>query len=619
MKKLNIRREILIFFTLTCIILTGCADISSKEETVSLPSNSVTLRSKESNDIFKFDATLSDSERFDLLAEEVLQDSYEENTLVLHFRFKNPERYGIQETAKSLGPVTWNQPQDAEELKESRETLLSFHYDQLTKEQQGLYDILWFLLEAQEDVLGLDLYNEYLSPLSGTHASLPQILGEYAFYDVQDIQDYFLLLQDIPRYFFDIMEFERAKATEGLFMSDASVQETLNGCQSFLDSGENNALLLSFSQRLEEFTPLLSAEEKGMYIEKNRNLVENTVLPAYRELMEQLNALKGSGKNENGLFYFPDGRKWYEYLAKIGVGSEMTVLEMAGSLDEELTTVWNGQIELLRNNKNLAQSYQNMSVNQEKPERIIQQLEQWARPYYPELPNLRYEIKYVPSALEEYTNPAYYLLPQVDEAESHTIYINRSKRSASSDLTYTLAHEGYPGHMYQNSWLVSSDLPLLRKLLSFTGYSEGWADYVENASYQLAAGGQADADLIQLLQYRDIFQTSLYARADIGVNYEGWTKEELSLFLSQFNLTDETLVNQIFSYMIEIPSSYLPYAVGRMEVERLKTEFQMELGQNFNLKSFHEAFLDAGPGPFFIVEKEMRHILQMDLSMDLAG
>ena len=150
------------------------------------------------------------------------------------------------------------------------------------------------------------------------------MMSEYAFYSPADVDDYLLLLQDFPDCFNNILDYEQEKADAGLFMSDESADEVIASCQSFIENPDNNMLIEVFPEKLESVSGL-SDSDKADYIKRNDQAVHDYVIPAYQSLIKGMEALKGSGTNENGLCYFDHGKEYYEYLVKSQTGSDKTL------------------------------------------------------------------------------------------------------------------------------------------------------------------------------------------------------------------------------------------------------------------------------------------------------
>ena len=136
-------------------------------------------------------------------------------------------------------------------------------------------------------------------------------------------------------------------------------------------------------------------------------------------------------------------------------------------------------------------------LGENAPQLILDRLKEKIRIAFPEMPEAELEVKYVPEEMEEHLSPAFYMIPAIDNTEENVIYINRGHMSDDLTLFTTLAHEGYPGHLYQTVYYESTDPDPLRSVMDFGGYVEGWATYAEMCSYYLTPLPEQQAAVLQ--------------------------------------------------------------------------------------------------------------------------
>lgn len=543
---------------------------------------------------------------FDDFTREIFTDAVSTDALTLHFELKDPSAYDIDLDTIDLGRINLQNPIDTFVSDIStdalRQELHDFDYEELTEKQQQTYDILDEFLETEQtyDSKTLFYYPEYLSSTSGTQSLLPVMMSEYAFYSPADVDDYLLLLQDFPDCFNNILDYEQEKADAGLFMSDESADEVIASCQSFIEDPDNNMLIEVFPEKLESVSGL-SDSDKADYIKRNDQAVHDYVIPAYQSLIKGMEALKGSGTNENGLCYFDHGKEYYEYLVKSQTGSDKTPEELIEWLDDTLQNTMVQMALLLSSDDSLADKLdEDIDISENDPKTILQTLQSSLKEDFPDAVSSQYTLKYVPESLEDSMNPAFYMIPPVDVTDSNVIYLNNSQITDNLSLFTTLAHEGYPGHLYQQSAFSATDPDPLRQAMNFLGYVEGWATYAENMSYTWTG---LDDNLARCLQLNQDITLALYGRIDLGIHYEGWTTDDVKEFLSDYGLDDDETVHSVFRAIVSDPASYLPYCIGYMEFKELRDDTEKTMGDDFNLKEFHQCILNIGPCSFDILEK----------------
>ena len=537
---------------------------------------------------------------FDDFADRAFREEIALNTLNLHYFLKNPADFGIEDYEITLGEASLESLQESDQ---DARTLLAeleeYPYDRLTEDQQVLYDALKDYLTVALSSEPYALYTEELSPTIGTQSQLPILMAEYAFYDEQDVEEYLALLALIPDYYQQLVGFEQQKSTNGLFMSDRAVDDIVKSCEAFLADRENHYLITTFDERLENLDDL-SAEAKEACRERNREIFTEGIVPAYQNLIDSLTALKGTGLYEGGLCQYPDGKAYYEYLVQIGTGTRYSVDELKSRIESRINSQLLELSFRLQNSKIDTSRLDSFAFSLTDPEAILEDLKSKIGEDFPAIPDTAYTVKTVPESLEDTLSPAFYLTPPLDDPSDNVIYINEGQLDDST-LYSTLAHEGYPGHLYQTVYAASRGAHPLLSLLSCSGYTEGWATYVEYYAYELDDG--VDSRIAKMLSLNSSITLGIYAMADIGINYDGWTLSDTALFLNEwFGGVDQATLETFYYTMVEEPANYLNYYVGYLEILLFREEAEEVLDDDFDLKEFHTFLLDMSGCSFRVIE-----------------
>ena len=537
---------------------------------------------------------------FEEYAEELFRSQAASNTVNLHYTLKEPEKYGILESDVTFGSYESNSDAVKAAAENMRQALLEIAYDELDTQNKLTYDILIYQLRMMNRCADYLLYEEPLGLVSGVQTQLPVVLSEYQFYDREDVDTYLALLKTTGEYFDSLIRFEREKSEAGLFMPDYAADQVAEQCQAFIDMGNSNYLYSTFADRIEDVDEL-DEKEKSDYIQDNALMVNDYVIPAYEKLISEIQNLKGSGKNEKGLVYLPGGEEYYELAVQMATGSDRSVEEMRDLTRRQITDDLEAMEEVLGITADEAQEAA-ASMEQESAKLILSHLREELKNAFPEAPEVSLEVKFVPEEMEEHLSPAFYMIPAIDNTEENVIYINQAQMGDDLTLFTTLAHEGYPGHLYQTVYYESTDPEPIRSVLDFGGYVEGWATYAEMGSYYFAPLSKEQATL---LQKNSSIILGLYALADIGIHYDGWSRMDTAAFFSAYGITDAEAVERIYDLIIGSPANYLKYYIGYVEFLELKKDWVREMGDDFSQKEFHEAVLKVGPAPFDIVEDYM--------------
>ena len=544
--------------------------------------------------------SVDQNEKFEEYTQEVFCNEVSSNTINLHYTLKNPEDYGITDYEVSLGSFESDPDMVKVSAENMRQALQEFSYEGLSLQNRITFDILEYQVKSAEKNADYVLYEEPLGLVSGVQTQFPVVMSEYRFYDRQDVETYLELLEMTGDYFDSLIKFEREKADAGLFMADYALDTVLEQCRAFLDMGDGNYLYSTFADRIKDVKEL-TKEEISDYIQDNALAVSDHIFPAYEKLISALEELRGTGENEKGLVYLPDGADYYELVVRQSTGSERSVEEMEDLTRRQMTDDLEAMEQVLGITTEEAQEAA-ASMAQDSAELVLTELKDGIEAAFPEAPDTALEVKYVPEQMEEHLSPAFYMIPAIDNTEDNVIYINRAHMNDDLTLFTTLAHEGYPGHLYQTVYYENTDPDPIRSVMDFGGYVEGWATYAEMGSYYLTPLSKEQAVLLQ--KYSSII-LGLYALADMGIHYEGWSRMDTVAFFSNYGITDAETIERIYELIIGSPGNYLKYYIGYVEFLELKKDWAEEKGTGFSQKEFHEAVLKVGPAPFDIVEKYM--------------
>lgn len=573
-------------FLLSCSLLAGCA------------SPSVGILENDTEIAAEYDSTTAAG--FDSFLDHLFCSELAGNTINLHFTLTDPESFGITDTSVSLGDLSDQSISEANaNLENTLSALKKFDYDSLDTGRRLTYDVLSAYLNLQLSAADLTYYDELLRPSTGIQAQLPVLYEEYRFYDKEDVEDYLALLALTDDYFEQIIAFERKKADEGLFMSDFACDTIISQCEDFIADQETHYLLQTFDRKIDQMTELTDAE-KSAYKARNKAVLTDSLFPAYKSLANAMSELMGSGNNDMGLCYLADGKKYYEYLVAHNTGCYLDIKDIQSMIENKRISDLAEIAVLVQENPDILKT---VTLEAMDPQAVLSLLQEKMLEHFPAAPDASYTVSYIDECMEEYMAPAFYITAPIDDYSNNSIYINASTDPAGMTYFTTLAHEGFPGHLYQTVMSYNAGLPAVRSILNFPGYVEGWATYVEMISYQYAGLPQEQAAALSLNQSALL---SLYASTDIGIHYDGWSFSDTVTFWSGYGITDTKSLRRVYELIVEEPSHYLKYYVGYLEFLNLKETAREMYGSDYSNITFHQAVLDIGPAPFDIVEKYLK-------------
>lgn len=536
----------------------------------------------------------------------LFREEMKSNTMNLHFTLKDPKAAGIDSYEITLGSLSGDSPHNqARLLKKLSEELKKYSHRSLKGKDRLTCRLLSDYISRQQNLAAYPYYDEPLTPSGGVTSQLPVLLAEYTFRNTRDIKDYLGLLSQMDTYFLGILDYEQKKADAGLFMSDEACLKVIEGCEVFTEHRNDNFLIDTFSNRLNAMDGLTDTQ-KNAYLKQHSKVLSDHVIPAYRQMIKGLTMLLGRGHNNWGLCNFPEGKAYYEAVVSADTGCDDSVEDLfsqiAKARREDLTFCQN----LLEKNPKLASQSPKPDAALKEENAMLSRLQKEILTDFPAPPQTEVEICHVDPALSEYLAPAFYITAPIDDISHNRIYINDAKNDTDIYYFTTLAHEGYPGHLYQTICTSSYGAPEVLSLLNYPGYTEGWATYTEMQAFYYAG---LDQDLASLLQHNQAATLSLYATADIGIHYFGWEKEKNAAFWSEYGVDDTATVKRITDLILEEPGNYLKYYVGYLKFRQMREQLALE-NKSFSVSAFHEAILRTGPSPFSVLEETVRDQLK---------
>ena len=545
----------------------------------------------------------SDQEKFQRYTISFFKENASANEITMHYLLENPEKYGLKKSKSLYGKMKKEDVlNEKNKISDEIKKLKKFRKKELTRKQQNTYEVLMDYLSRQEKLAMYPYYERVLGKSSGQQVQILLTLSEYRLKNEQNIKSYFKLLRGLNAYFDSLIEYSKEQVKRNLFISDESLEETLKQIKS-VTTQKDNMLAATFNLRISEVKGINAATKK-QYCRENKKIVKMEVIPAYERLYSHLQALKGNGKNKNGLYYYKNGKDYYEALVAQKTGSAKTVEEMIEISDQTIEKCLRKLIKLQKKYPNIINRYRKSKKNikiVQNSQKVLNKLRQKMVKYYPKAPKVSCKIKYVHKTMEEYTSPAFYMVPAVDSYKENVIYINKSQ---TAELYPTLAHEGYPGHLYQNVYYAAKGDDPVRYLLDYPGYSEGYATSVEGFSYSMM-DAEGYGDIYQQMNMEMYeYNLALCSRVDFGVHYEGWKKKDVRAYLRSFGM-EKSQADELFQMIIENPANYLSYYIGYQEFHELLTDYKNKAGKQYNLKAYHTQILDAGPCSFDILRKRI--------------
>ena len=524
----------------------------------------------------------------------------------LHQLVKDPAAYGIDydSVERSLG--TYKEDPDREWYVFIENTLRRMDaVDQSTLSEQDkmAFDTLYQF--CQWELEGEEFYGYYepLTELTGIQTDIPIVFWFYELRTKQDVEDYLTLMADLPRFFGELLEYERYRAEVlNIFMPEGSLDAVIkNDIKPILEARETSFLIPLFNERVAKVEGL-TQEEIQAYEERNVALVTNDYYQAYLDLKEGLEALRPYCREAKGVKATGDEKylRWFAYQLKNRCSEEADPKTVANLLYESLTKTIDLYSDAYKHggDQPTVTSVGSLDDN-------IAYLKSVLDPLLPPIPEVEVEYEDMPSELREGRSTAFYLVAPFDEWQINHIVVADPENL--DNLISTLAHEGFNGHLYQYMYHRSMPgLSLSQQLIQGTAYSEAWSQYSERL-FALNCGSKFNTYDLVLDHTNSIIFYALLFYLSIRVNYFGDRFiDAYRTFNGYFRVTQDVFRKKYYdTFIVGNPFYGIPYAYGYARIIDLHDNAQKALGRKYDQKVFDTQYLNYGPTYFNLLAERL--------------
>ena len=596
--------------------LSACGETQGERRHLN-DKNDTTENTERAQESFSEDA-LKKQQEFEQYLDDYFKDVVTDDTLTYNYTIKDGADYGLEEPEVTLGDPGMTAEeigQDKEEFGGWVKKLDAIDRSCLTEDQKLTYDVLDEYFEVSAGIFDNVYLYEPFSPMRGLQANIATNFTDYRFDDKGDVERYIELLGQIPDYFAEYLDFEQEKSEKGYFMSDAVCDKVISQCEDFVADKENHFMVTTFNDNIDALD-FLTDEEKAEYKEANKQAVVNSLLPAFENVAAVLSGLKGTGTNDGGICNYDGGKEYYEYLLKNFAGTAKSPEEVIDMLDTELQKLMVSLYQYYLGNQAayeyFASNYDSIfaAADQMTASEMVDKMMETASEHYPDAGTINYKAEALDKNLETIMDDvlAYYMAPAIDDPDNNLIRVNGLH---TDGMWTTLAHEGYPGHMLQNAYYMSTDPEPVRTLMNFLGYKEGWAMYAcyDSLYYYEYEEPEYGDTIAALYQLNDEMSYLMMGRVDLGINYEGWTLQDTADYLTK-NGMDGSDAQELYTTMVGDPAVYQSYSTGYYEMKELRDYAEEKMGDDFDLKTFNTIILETGPCQFDILKEQVDKKLQ---------
>ena len=556
------------------------------------------------------------------------------NRAFLKYVLKSPEQLTSMGILESIGLHGHNAEWDDESLAARDEqfeylqdvmaSMALYSDEELTENELISKRIVMELLGNPEQQRKFRFHSYPVNQISGAQISIPRFLDTFHRVNtVEDAEHYIARLSKIDTKLDQIMEGLLVREEMGIIPPTFVIDKSVEIMQDFVDQPpQENVLYESFREKLEKADEV-PAEARSDLLARAEQEIVATVYPAYQGYIDYFTGLRAKSTTDAGVWKFPDGAEFYNYMLKVRTTTDMTADEIHRIGLEEVNRIQSEMMAILdEQGYDTTQDFTTLIGQLADEERfyypdtdegreqiladyrtIIEEIDSGLDEAFRTRPEAPVEVRRVPEFSEKTSAGAYYNGPSMDGSRPGIFYANLYDIKATPRYNMrTLAyHEAVPGHHYQIATQRELEgVPQFRKQIGFTAYSEGWALYAERVAWEM---GFQDNPFDNLGRLQAELFRAVRLVVDTGIHAKRWTREEaIDYMLANTGMAESDVIAEIERYIVW-PGQATAYKVGMMEILRLREEAREALGDRFDIRDFHEVVLKNGPVPLHLLRE----------------
>ena len=500
---------------------------------------------------------------------------------------------------------------------------------QLTAPDQLNYDL--FRRELESSIDGHQ-YKSYLMPISqrGGVQSIESTAETIRLANVEDYEDWLVRMAGVEDVIEETMELQEQGRKSG-YMPPKILMERIpyQIASQLVEDPELSPFFIAFA----EMPDAISETDQERLRQTAKEIIDESIVPAYRRFSRYFNdTYLPASRDSIGASSLPNGEAFYEYRVRTFTTTQMTPDEIHRLGLNEVKRIRN-EMQLVIDELEFDGSFADFlhflrtdpQFYYDTPEELFEGYLAVSKRIDPELvklfgklPRMPYGLRPIPDNIAPDTTTAYYNQPAADGSRPGYYYVNlyRPEVRPKYEMEVLSVHEAVPGHHLQIALQMElEEMPEFRKYIDFTAFTEGWGLYSESLGYEMGL-------------YRDPYSRfgaltydmwrAVRLVVDTGMHYKGWTRQQaIDFFMDNAAKTEQDIVNEIDRY-ISWPGQALGYKIGQLKMLELRRKSEMALGDDFDIRAFHDELLGGGALPLEVLETRMNRWLAEQLRQKAA-
>jgi len=512
--------------------------------------------------------------------------------------------------------------------------LKSYDYDNMSDADKLNTDILSWYMKSQIEERPYALYDYPVNPYRGIQNGFLNLMTEeHELKNKSDIKAYIERLKKFKIKAEQTITVLKVREDSSFILPRQQIDKVLVEMNSFIGDStakdiKSNMLYTNFVERIDKIESV-SDQKKDLYSDEVERIIEEEIIPSYETLIGYFVNVRPKSSNDVGAWVFPKGDAYYkhrlrkmtttnyspEYIHSLGLSevdritSEMiAIIESFGIIDSTLTLklALDSLLKIVPLTKidvsgdNGAQKYL------DRYKEIIDSIYLKVDQYFNRLPSSSIEVRAVPLAREE-SGGAYYSRPPRNGSRPGVFYANTKSAKIHDSLPAigmkTLAyHEGVPGHHFHSALQIEMEnVPMFRNIGLFPAFNEGWALYAEQLAYEM--GMYNDDPLGNLGRLQQELFRAVRLVVDTGIHYKKWSRQKAINYMKNNAIMGDNSATAEIDRYINNPGQACAYKLGMIKILELRQLAKSELGEDFDIKRFHDVILETGSVPLDILEQ----------------
>ena len=524
--------------------------------------------------------------------------------------------------ASLLGDKRFNQditPNDLEyyqsrivKLQNKKEKLESFDFNKLNSDNKLNYKLLDLNLDNSLEASNYPSYYMSLNQRGGVQ-SYYETGDRLVYSSKSDYEDWLVRLSKYSDNINNTTINLKEGLTKGYTQPKLVTKQVITQIERLLNNDlDNHPYLKIFLSANDDY---FINDEKDQLIDDAKELISNKIIPAYQELNTFLkDEYLPQSRDSIGLDGVPNGKEWYEYVARYHTTTSLTpdeihdiglneVKRIRSEMEKIIKDLeWEGDfksfLNYLRtsprfyydNGEDLLNAYLIMA---KKIDPLLPKI-------FKVFPRAPYGVIPIPEETAPFTTTAYYNGPAKGRPGYFYANLYKPESRPKYEIPVLTVHEAVPGHHFQISLAQElENVPTFRKYLSFTAFVEGWGLYSEELGEFM---GIYDDPYDKFGQLTYDMWRAIRLVVDTGMHYKGWSRDDaINLFIENTAKSKLDIENEVDRYSAW-PGQDLAYKIGQLKILELRQKAERELGEKYDIKDFHHEILKRGSVPLDILE-----------------